>query len=258
MADFEGQFLWYDLLTSDIENAKAFYTDIVGWGAQIWEESKETYTMWTLDKQPIGGIMLLPEQAKQQGAPPHWMGYIGTSDVTTTLNKAKDLGAQIFVPPTNIPEVGTFAVMADPQGAVIAVYTPSTQAPDLGGEPKPGRIIWHELLTIDQEAAWDFYQQLFGWEQTDVMDMGAMGSYRIYGKDGRTLGGIMTKPKEMPGASMWIYYITVQDINTAIDKVKSHKGKVLNGPTEVPGGGQVAQCMDPQGAMFALHANTKI
>ncbi|MCL7937136.1 MAG: VOC family protein, partial [marine benthic group bacterium] len=93
---------------------------------------------------------------------------------------------------------------------------------------------------------------LFGWKKHEDMDMGEYGIYRIYGGDGPPLGGIMTRPPEMP-IGAWLFYVTVNDIDAAVERVKAGGGQVLNGPMEVPGGDRVAQCQDPQGAMFALH-----
>jgi predicted enzyme related to lactoylglutathione lyase len=255
MADYEGQFIWYELMTPDIEAAKRFYTDVVGWGTEEWKGGNHDYTILTAAQKPVGGVMVLPEEAKKHGAPPHWMGYVGTTDVRATLNKAQSLGAQVLVPPTPIPEVGAFGVLLDPQGADLAVFTPSGEGPGAGEQTQEGRVSWHELLTTDLNAAWDFYHALFGWEKTEAMDMGSMGIYQMYGKGGRTLGGMMIRPKEMmPGRAMWLYYVKVRDIDDALNHVKSDHGKILNGPMDVPGGGRIAQCMDTQGAMFALHA----
>lgn len=253
MADYEGLFLWHELMTSDVEAAKRFYTDVVGWGTQESEGGNQHYTMWTVEQRPIGGLMMLPDQAKKQGTPPHWMGYVGTVDVAATLAKAQKLGARILVPPTDIPEAGTFGVLMDPQGADLAVFTPASSSPGAGEQPQEGRVSWNELMTTDLDAAWNFYQALFGWEKTEAMDMGPSGIYQMYGKSGRTLGGMMNKPKEMPGPATWLFYVNVRDLDDALSHVKSDHGKILNGPTEIPGGGHIAQCMDTQGAMFALH-----
>jgi predicted enzyme related to lactoylglutathione lyase len=81
--------------------------------------------------------------------------------------------------------------------------------------------------------------------------------YRIYGQAGSfPLGGMFTKPPEMPGPPMWLFYISVPSVDSALEKVKELGGKVLNGPMEVPGGDKIAQCMDPQGAVFALHSRS--
>ena len=247
-----GCFVWYDLMTPDPDAAQEFYTKLIGWGTQPWE-GPMPYTLWTNKDAPLGGVMDLPEDAKKGGAPPHWLAYIAVTDVDATVGQAQELGANVLVPGTEIPKAGKFAVLQDPQGAVFAVYA-SSETPATEHSPKLGDFSWHELATTDYEGAYDFYSKLFGWNLTEAMDMGEAGTYQMYGKFDKTLGGMFNKPAEMPGPPFWLYYVTVPDVDSAAEQVKEMGGQVLNGPMEVPGGDKVAQCLDPQGAAFALHS----
>jgi predicted enzyme related to lactoylglutathione lyase len=85
------------------------------------------------------------------------------------------------------------------------------------------------------------------------MDMGPMGTYRVFGIDEKQMGGIMTIPKSQPTPPMWLYYAEIPDLDSALARATRNGAKVMNGPTEVPGGGRIVQLMDPQGAAFALH-----
>jgi uncharacterized protein len=251
----KGRFVWYDLMTSDPDAAVGFYTDLIGWGTQDWSGGGDhTYTMWTARETPIGGVMRLPEEAAKAGAPPHWLSYVCVPDVAASAKQAEDLGADTMVPPTDIPTVGRFAVLSDPQGAVFALFSPESDAPGHEGPPEEGEFSWHELATTDHEAAFEFYGALFGWEKLDAMDMGEAGMYQMYGRNGIPLGGMFKKPAEVPGPPAWLYYAKVSDVRPLVEKVKERGGQVLNGPMEVPGGDFIVQCMDPQGAMFALHS----
>ena len=125
------------------------------------------------------------------------------------------------------------------------------------GEPQIGEFSWHELATHDQPAAFRFYEKLFGWEKTSAMDMGPGGVYQMYGRAGVPMGGMFNKPAEMPGPPSWLHYIRVDDVNRAVDVTNGRGGKIVNGPMEVPGGDWIAQGMDPQGGMFAVHAKKK-
>lgn len=254
MSDIRGRFLWYELLTTDPAAAIEFYKDVAGWGTREWEGGENPYTMWTVEGTPIGGAMELPAEAVAGGAPPHWLAYIGTPDVDATLERARELGAKALWGPMDIPEVGRMAGIMDPQGAVFAVYTPADAAPE-GAEapPSPGRFSWHELATEDRVAAWAFYSELFGWQETDALDMGEGNMYQMYGRGGPPLGGMFDRPPEM-SVSAWTLYVRVPDVAAAVETVKRGGGQVLNGPMEVPGGDLIAQCMDPQGAAFAVHA----
>ncbi len=258
-----ARFTWYELMTTDPPAAQTFYTGLVGWGLQTFDvpgepqpPGSEPYVMWTRGGQPIGGVMRLPEEAKKQGAPPHWLGYVGVPSVDATVEQATGLGAKVYVPPTNIPGGGRFAVLADPQGAVFGVVS-SPQQPASTDRPTPDPQLsdfsWHELMTTDQEGAFAFYNALFGWQKRTATDMGPMGVYQEYGLPDRSLGGIFTKPPQMPAPPHWMLYVRVADVDKAAAYVNAHGGKILNGPMDVPGGDRIVQCMDPQGAAFALH-----
>ena len=252
-ADYRGRFLWYELMTTNPSAAKSFYTKVTGLGTETWNDLGTPYEMFKCGDTALAGVMALPEDARKMGAPPHWIAYVGTPEVDKTVEFATKLGAKAYVPPTDIPTVGRFAVLADPQGATFAAFTPASPPSEPANPPKVGEISWHELATTDHTAATGFYTMLFGWQHTGYMDMGPMGLYLMYGRNGYTLGGFFNKPKDMPFPPHWLLYVRVNDVKKAADTVTSLGGKVLNGPMEVPGGDTIVQCLDPQGAAFALH-----
>ncbi len=248
-----GRFIWYELMSTDPEAAKAFYSDVVGWGVEEMEVAGEAYSAWSGERGHVGGVMQLPEEAAAAGAPSHWLVYVATPSAAETAERAAELGATVLVGPMEIPAIGTFAVIMDPQGAVFAVFTPDGDGP--GHEPPAavGEFSWHELYSTDAEAAWGFYSDLFEWPETASMDMGENGMYRMFGADGTTAGGMCNKPPQIPTSS-WLLYVQVSDLDRAVERVTALGGQLINGPMEVPGGDRVAQCIDPQGAAFALHS----
>lgn len=251
-----GRFAWYELLTTDPDAAPAFYGPIAGWTTAPWQaEGTGPYTMWMNGEAPIGGLMRLPDEAAQMGAPPHWLVHISTPNLAETTTKASELGAEVLNR-IQVPTVGDFAIVRDPQGAVFSAYQPAGDAPGHDGPRQIGEFSWHELATDDWEAAWRFYSTLFGWQETDAMDMGEMGTYQMYGRGADPLGGLYNRPPQIP-VSAWLFYIRVPDVAEAVEKVRAQGGSVLNGPMEVPGGGVIAQCSDPQGAMFAVHSTPR-
>jgi predicted enzyme related to lactoylglutathione lyase len=249
-----GRFVWYDLMTSDPKAAEDFYGKLIGWGTQASDAGDTPYTMWTNKEIPLGGVMELPEEARAAGAPPNWIGYVAVENVDAVTEKTVRLEGSILHPPTSIEGAGRFAVLADPQGAVFAVYAHPGEEESSSGPPPMGQFSWNELATSDYKKALSFYSDLFGWTPKDTMDMGEAGVYQIYGLGDPPMGGMFNKPDEMPGPPMWLYYISVDDVTTAVGKVKELGGQVVNGPLEVPGGDLIAQCLDPQGALFALHS----
>jgi predicted enzyme related to lactoylglutathione lyase len=247
-----GRFVWHELMTSDPQAAAGFYKKVVGWKTQNWDKDS-SYRMFVAKSGPVSGFMQLPEQAKAMGAPPNWMSYIGTPDVDATARRAAELGGRVLREPDDIPGAGRFAVLQDPQNAVFAAYTAPAGAPAMG-EPGLGDFSWHELATSDLDGALRFYQALFGWEKTEGMDMGPMGIYQMFGWNGKSVGGMYTKPKEMPMPSHWLPYAMVADAKRAAAAAQSLGAKIINGPMEVPGGGWIAVGIDLQGAVFAVHS----
>jgi len=254
MSDYRGRFVWHELLTTDPKAAGAFFSKIIGWKTQPWG-TDGSYTLFVSGSRQLAGLMVLPEDAKKMGAPPNWLTYVGTTDVDETARLATSLGARVLKAPEDIPGAGRFAVLQDPQGATFGIYK-SHQSPAADAAPVVGDFSWHELATTDAKAALGFYQRLFGWEETSAMDMGEMGVYQMFGqsKQGRTLGGLFNKPSQMPGPPAWVAYIKVPDARKTADAIKKAGAKVINGPMEVPGGDWIAQGIDQQGAMFAVHS----
>jgi predicted enzyme related to lactoylglutathione lyase len=252
MSNSQGNFVWYELVTNDVKGAIRFYEDVIGWGTQAFEGGDAPYTMWTAGGTPVGGVMPSQGDGQGAGAKPHWFAHVLADDVDALAKKAQSLGGKIEVPPRDIPTVGRFSIIADPQGAIISLFTPKGSGAPQGAEPANGHFSWHELMAGDMEAAFRFYSQLFGWQKTQAIES-PMGVYQMYGKDGRTLGGMATKPKDYPAPPHWLYYVKVADLDGALARVKKDGGQVMHGPMEVPGGDRVAQCTDPQGAAFALH-----
>jgi predicted enzyme related to lactoylglutathione lyase len=254
MSDYRGRFVWHELLTTDTKAAGAFFSKIIGWKTQPWGNDG-SYTLFVSGSRQLAGLMALPEEAKKMGAPPNWLTYIGTNDVDDTARLAVSLGGTVLKKPEDIPGTGRFAVLQDPQGAAFGLYK-SNQPPGPDAVPAVGDFSWHELATTDAKAAFSFYQRLFGWEETSSMDMGEMGTYQMFGqsKQGRTLGGLFNKSSQMPGPPAWLAYIKVPDARKSAEAIKKAGAKVINGPMEVPGGDWIAQGMDQQGAMFAVHS----
>ena len=250
-----GKFIWYDLMTSDPKAAQDFYGKLIGWGTKEWEEGDQPYTMWTNQEKPLGGVMEMPQEVRSSGVPPHWIAYVSVDDVEQTVSKTRDAGGNVLKDSTDVPGAGSFAVLSDPQGAAFAIYKTATEESD--GEtddPQIGRFSWNELATSDYKGALQFYSDLFGWSPQEAMDMGEGNIYQIYGGGAAPLGGMFNKPDEMPGPPMWLYYISVENVNDSVKTVEELGGQVINGPMEVPGGDLIAQCLDPQGALFALHS----
>jgi predicted enzyme related to lactoylglutathione lyase len=251
-ADIRGRFVWHELMTTDTDAAAAFYSKVVPWKTQ--DSGMPSYTLWMAGKTQVGGLTGLPSDGGDSSStPPHWIVYIATPDVDATVAAAERLGGKVLKGATDIPNMGRYAVLTDPQGATFAVYTPPGAPPDgadSAGGGGPGEFTWHELATTDQGAALDFYVELFGWEKGEAHDMGGM-VYQLIQVGGAEVGGIFTlqAPSSPPH---WLSYVRVTDCDKATNVAKAAGGRILNGPMEVPGGSWITQIEDPQGGAFAL------
>jgi predicted enzyme related to lactoylglutathione lyase len=253
MVRHPGRFAWYELITTDVAGAKAFYTDVVGWGARDTSTPALTYTLFTSEGGPVGGLMDLPEDARKMGATPRWMGYVDVDNVDATAERIKRLGGAVYVPPTD-SNIGRISVVADPQTTTLGLikgFKPEPRRPtDLD---KLGCVGWHELLAADWKTAFAFYGELFGWQKPSA-GSDPTDTYQLFSAGGQTIGGMFTKRPEDP-LPFWLFYFNVADIDAATKRVKTGGGQVFKGPLELPSGDWIARCRDPQGGAFALRGS---
>lgn len=254
MGHMRSRFVWYELMTTDTEAAKDFYRTVVGWETQDAGVAGVAYTMFTVAGSPVCGTMDLPATARSMGIPPLWLGYIAVDDVDTLAADIVIDGGVVHRAAADIPGIGRFAIVGDPDGATFALFHASAgEPPPPAPTGTPGHVGWRELYAEDGAAAFAFYGQTFGWQLNRDIDMGPMGLYKIFGLDGIDMGGVMTRPSTMEQAS-WVFYFNVDAIDAAAERVTASGGQVVFGPTEVPGDIWIIQCLDPQGALFALTA----
>jgi len=248
-ADIRGRFIWHELMTTDTDAAGKFYSSIIPWKTE--PSGMPSYTIWMSGKNRAGGLMAL-QDTDAAGTPPHWLIYIGTADVDATVEAAQRLGGKVLKGGTDIPNVGRFAVLLDPQGATFALFTPAPGSGDgasAGGEV--GDFTWHELATTDADGALRFYSELFGWNKGASHDMGAMGIYQLISHGGQDVGG-MYKARDASVPPSWLSYVRVADAAKAATAAKNGGGRILHGPAEVPGGSWIVMLLDPQGGAFAV------
>ena len=254
MSKPHGSFTWYELMTKDAAAAADFYGAVVGWTSQQVGGGDMPYTVLQVGPQGVAGILTIPPEA--QGPGPVWIGYISVDNVDAYVEKVVAAGGSLHRPASDIPGILRFAVVADPQGAAFVLFTPFSDAPPPPALPdKPGYTAWRELMAADWEAAFGFYSGLFGWTKGAAHDMGPMGTYQLFVDGGETVGGMMTKPAQLP-QPFWNFYFRVDSIAAAVDRLKAAGGTVLMGPHQVPSNDWIVQGRDPQGAMFALISPT--
>ena len=249
-----ARFVWYELMTADVRAAATFYSGVVGWTA---DHSDPQYTLLKIGDAQVAGMLETPAELKAIGMPPVWSGYVAVDDVDAMEARILELGGKVLRPADDIPEIGRFAVVADPQGAAFMLFKPLRADPPPRPAPEaPGTTGWHELRAMDGPAVWSFYATLFGWTRGEALDMGALGTYQLFEIDGVPSGALMTKEPDSPTPG-WRYYFRVDAIDGAARRVAKLGGQVTMGPHQVPGGNWVLHGRDPQGALFALMSLTK-
>lgn len=254
IANTVTSFIWYDLMTTDVDAAEAFYRAVIGWQSQDSGSPEQRYIQFTANGAMTAGLTAIPDEACAQGARPAWTGYIYADDVDAATARVVEAGGSVHRAPADIPGgFGRFAIVSDPQGAVFALYKHPGPAGQLPPPMTPGHAGWHELMTSDHEAALAFYADQFGWTRDQPVDMGPMGIYQLFAVNGMAIGGMMNKPAEMPHPA-WLFYFVVDAADAAAARIVDHGGTVVHGPSEVPGGAWIVQAQDPQGAMFAVVA----
>ena len=245
-----AHFIWYELTTSDLDAAIAFYGAVVGWTVKTSGTPGMDYRLvGAPDGQDVGGMMVSPAA----GMPPAWIGYVDVLNVDDESAAFEAAGGKVAWPANDIPGIGRMALLADPQGALIYVMTPLPRDDGVRSEAYSpgvaGHCGWNEYHARDWAAAFDFYAGRMGWEKGVAMDMGPMGTYQVFNADGVQTGGMMNNP--LPQQA-WLFYFMTGDIDDAVARVTAAGGAIQLPPMEVPGGMWAIVARDPQGAMFGL------
>jgi uncharacterized protein len=252
MVDRQGRFAWYELLTTDVAAAKAFYRDVVGWDSQDATTAAFAYNLFTSSSDAVAGLMELPEEGRRMGATPRWIGYVAVDDIDAAAARLKQLGGAIYVPPTD-SNIGRVSIVADAQAVDFALIGGLKLQRRPAVSDAPGQVGWHELVALDGAKAFAFYAELFGWKKAKALE--GEESYLLFAADGVTMGGTFTKyPHER--VPFWLYYFNVADVAQAAARVRAGGGRIAQGPTELPDGSWIVRCIDPQGAMFALQGKS--
>lgn len=257
---YHGNPCWYELTTTQgkLADAGAFYATVLGWDVADSGMEGFEYHLAKSDGDVVAGLMNMPDDVS--GMPPCWMVYFAVDDIDQFVTDATKAGAQVHRDVTEIPGTGRFAIFADPQGAAFGVLEPAPMTPSAEGQAfdqqKAGHGNWHELMSSDPEAGFAFYAGLFGWTKGDAMDMGEMGTYQLFRRDGKDIGGMMGLG-ESPVPFWMPYFGADSSVAAKVDEIKAAGGNVLHGPVEVPGPAYIAVAQDPQGAAFAVVGQEK-
>jgi predicted enzyme related to lactoylglutathione lyase len=244
-----GRFVWFEYSSKDAKKAQAFYGELFGWKTKEMqaEGAPGPYTMIAVGDETIGGYWPTAPGAPE-GA--YWISHLGVEDATASAAKVKALGGTVKMEPMKVGDVGTFAVVADPTGAVFSLWAPTKSEGSGDFKGKPGFWVWNELHTGDPDKAIAFYQKLAGFTD-EPMDMGPMGTYHVLNFDGTGRAGVMKSPMpEIP--PNWLPYVQVEDADQIAARAKKLGGEVVVAPADIPDVGRFAVLKDNQGGAIGI------
>ncbi|MEO1244193.1 MAG: VOC family protein [Pseudomonadota bacterium] len=244
-----GTVVWHDLLTHDVELAKRFYGDLLGWDYEVehaehfvWTGKAADYPLIVAGEVAHGGFV---EIGREETA--HWLAFVAVPDVDSAAARVAGLGGKVVRPAFDIPGVGRTSVVADPGGALICPFLRSHDFP----APR-GTFVWDELLTDEPDAAVLFYAGLFGWnsEPVDAPDDRTNGGGVLFRNTGGELvAGMRAKAGGEP--DRWVTYLRAQDLNATIAAAK--RLGAAAGSEGAPHG----RLTDPAGAEFGLAVSSR-
>jgi uncharacterized protein len=226
-----NRFCRYELRTTDVDGARAFYSDLFGDG--FWARGIE--------------VVPLPPPLAARGVPPNWLGHIGVDDVVPPMYRLLEAGATRLGAPPPDGRDSSGVVLRDPFGANLALMP-------LNGEPAGDRVAWHLLASRDEERAIELYANALGWTALERQDLGERGRHVTFAWEGSgpPVGSTSDVARRPNVHAQWLFFFSTPDLDASIAKVSALGGLALR-PDTTADGQRVVACDDPQGAAFGLY-----
>jgi len=246
-----GKLVWADLFTSDIERSRDFFAGLFGWEWRwVNHEGEGRYGMFYNAGAAVAGLSQYQSATASDQPYARWAYYISVEDVDTVVARARELGAEVLLARRDVAERGAFAILADREKAAIGVIDSSSGDPD-DYQAGFGDWLWHQLFSRDTGVAGPFYADLFGYKihepakESEVVDL-------VLSKGGYARAGIGRLVEGSEALPTWLGMIRVQDLDAALEQVRSLGGEVVLEPSPELAGGLLAIATDPVGAPFGL------
>jgi predicted enzyme related to lactoylglutathione lyase len=239
---------WIDLFTSDPDRSRAFYGELFGWDSEAAGEEFGGYINFSKDGALVAGAM---KNDGSSGSPDVWSIYLATKDAQASVDAAVANGGQVVVPPMQIADIGTMAVVTDVGGAAIGLWQPGTHQ-GFGVIDEPGTPGWFELHTRDYDKVVAFYRNAFGWDTHTAADEPGF-RYTTKGEGENGQAGIYDAGASLPDGvpAFWSVYFRVEDTDASLANVLE-LGGVIHDPAQDTPYGRLATAGDPTGATFKL------
>lgn len=237
---------WIDLYTSDPEKSRAFYSDLFGWTSSEAGPEFGNYITFYKDGEPVGGGTRNDGSA---GMPDVWSVYLAVEDARKTVEVAAAGGSAVHVPPMDVGELGTMAMVADAGQAAIGLWQPNT----FNGFAVHGEAdapAWFELHTRDYDASVAFYRDVFNWDTHTASDTEEF-RYTTLGEGESQLAGIMDAAAFLPEGipAHWSIYFGTADTDASLVRTVELGGSIVRDAEDTPYG-RLATAADPTGAVF--------
>jgi uncharacterized protein len=239
---------WIDLMVTDPEAAKKFYSGLFGWDIQDGPPEAGGYAMCLLKGRPVTAIS---PKAQDNPFPNVWCTYLASDDLDATVAKAKAAGGKFMMEPMDVMTAGRLAFGMDPQGAAYGIWQGADHL-GVGIYNEPGTLVWNELMTRDYEGAKTFYGDVFGYSYNEI-GQGFTYSTVKRASDGEVVGGLGAfdegTPVDVPPS--WAIYFLVEDCAALVAKAAELGADVVRQPFDTAFG-RMATVTGPQGEVFSL------
>ncbi|MEH6394890.1 VOC family protein [Pseudoalteromonas sp.] len=238
----EGKIIWADLYTGNVQASLDFYTTTFGWTEQHFGDADARYHLLYDGKQPIAGVIKRPTERNQTESA-LWIGSVGTDNVQVNVDKAAANNATVIFKPHDFALYGKRAVIADPQGGIIAFLDLDEQ--NQAHQNISNKWDWAQLFSIDTQKAADFYQAAFDFSVEKIANT-ANSFYLV--KQQAVQASIVNLLAEFEQRDRWVNFVTVRNLAQTLSKATQNGAEIIYQPT----GAALAIIADPNGALLGL------
>ncbi|MBT2511604.1 VOC family protein [Streptomyces sp. ISL-98] len=243
----EGTPCWADAMFTDVERAKSFYGDVLGW---TFGESAPEFGDYTQAYSGGKAVAAVTPPMPGQDAPAAWCLYFASPDVAATAAKIRDSGGQVLMDPMQVGDFGSMLLAKDPGGATFGIWQ-AAQHEGFEKRGEPGAYAWAEVFTRDPDKVDRFFPAVFPYRAQRMADDAI--DFKVFNVGDDTVLGRMTMTDEFPPEipSYIQVYFTVDNCDDAVAKATARGGALQFGPMDSPFG-RFAALTDPEGAAFAV------
>lgn len=247
-----GKVIWHDLLTEDPAAARRFYGDLFGWQfRRVGMGLGQNYTVIEHNGRVIGGLVD-GRRINRDVNVSRWIPVLSVAEIAVAIAETEAAGGTVFQAPLDIPQRGTVAVIADPQGAVLTLFE-SRDGDPADRVPERGDWLWNEIWTSDPDASLAFYRALVPAYEIDDADDARGGTYRYLSAGGVPRVGVLPNPVT-DIADTWMAYVRVPDPVATSAAAEALGGEILLSAQRDSRGGEIAILKDPTGAGFLVQS----